>query len=319
MEALEQCGLMGFERRDTTALSGGEQQRLALAGVLAMHPRYLVLDEATSMLDSAIRSSFRTLVFQLAREQGIGVVQITHEPQEVLSSDRVVLMHDGELRWEGTPLDLLRHDGDLPGDPLRDSGFVRALRAAMRLGFKPGASVAPNSIKEWLILALESRAIRKTDVLSVIEACRARAHSYERGPVLEQPGIVAEHIVHSYEPGNPVLNDVSLEAPAGTVTLLLRMMRLPLRHVARISMRPMWTKRCVMRHALLVFPMSSSIYTLMRFRAGSAVVLPSHPFYLLARKPIFLMSRRPVLMFKAGTTCIVWCESLPMRGRRLLW
>ena len=89
-EALGQCGLLGFEKRDTTALSGGEQQRLALAGVLAMHPRYLVLDEATSMLDSAIRSSFRTLVFQLAREQRIGVVQITHEPQEVLSSDRVV-------------------------------------------------------------------------------------------------------------------------------------------------------------------------------------------------------------------------------------
>lgn len=219
-EALEQCGLLGFEKRDTTALSGGEQQRLALAGVLAMHPRYLVLDEATSMLDSALRSSFRTLVFQLARTQGIGVVQITHEPQEVLSSDRVVLMHDGELRWEGTPLELLRHDGDLPGDPLRDSGFVRALRAAMRLGFKPGASVTPNTIKEWLILALESHAIRKTDVLSVIEACRVHAHSYERGPVPEQPGIAAEHIAHSYEPGNPVLNGVSLEAPAGTVTLL---------------------------------------------------------------------------------------------------
>ena len=138
----------------------------------------------------------------------------------MLSSDRVVLMHDGELGWEGTPLELLCHDGDLPGDPLRDSGFVRALRAAMRLGFKPSASVAPNTIKEWLILALESRAIRKTDVLSVIEASRARAHSYERGTVPEQPGIVAEHIVHSYEPGNPVLNDVSLEAPAGTVTLL---------------------------------------------------------------------------------------------------
>ena len=59
-EALGRCGLLGFEKRDTTALSGGEQQRLALAGVLAMHPRYLVLDEATSMLDSAIRSSFRT-------------------------------------------------------------------------------------------------------------------------------------------------------------------------------------------------------------------------------------------------------------------
>ena len=219
-EALEQCGLAGFEGRDTTALSGGEQQRLALAGVLAMHPRYLVLDEATSMLDSALRSSFRNLVFQLARTQGIGVVQITHEPQEVLSSDRVVLLHNGELYWEGAPQELLRLDANLPGDPLCDSGFMRALRAAMRLGFEPGTVVAPNDIKVWLISALKSHAICETDVLSVIEACHARARSQEQGRSFVQPGIVAERIVHSYEPGNPVLNNVDIDAPAGTVTLL---------------------------------------------------------------------------------------------------
>lgn len=219
-EALDLCGLAGFEGRDTTALSGGEQQRLALAGVLAMHPRYLVLDEATSMLDSAIRSSFRDLVVWLARTQGIGVVQITHEPQEVLSSDHVVLLNDGEIAWEGTPQELLRLDEALPGDPLRDSGFVGALRAAMCLGFKPGASAAPDDIKEWLISSLKSHAIHKTDVLSVIEACHAQTHSSEGKASPARPGIAAEHIVHSYEPGNRVLNDVGIDAPAGTVTLL---------------------------------------------------------------------------------------------------
>ncbi len=219
-EALDLCDLTGFEGRDTTALSGGEQQRLALAGVLAMHPRYLVLDEATSMLDSAIRSSFRNLVLQLARTQGIGVVQITHEPQEILSSDRVVLLHDGKLAWEGTPQELLGLDEDPPGDPLRDSGFVGALRAAIRLGFEPGTIVAPGDIKEWLISSYKSRAIHETDVASVVEACHARVRSCGRGQLAARSGILATHIVHSYEPGNPVLNDVDLDVPAGTVTLL---------------------------------------------------------------------------------------------------
>lgn len=98
--ALEAVGLSGFEARDTNALSGGEQQRLALAGVLAMEPAYLVLDEATSMLDSTSRDALRQLLIKLAREKHIGVIQITHEAIELLQSDRIIFLEAGCIAWE---------------------------------------------------------------------------------------------------------------------------------------------------------------------------------------------------------------------------
>ena len=88
--ALRRVGLSGFQDRVTTALSGGEQQRIALAGVLAMTPRYLVLDEPTAQLDPAVRESLRTLFRTLVHEDGIGVALITHDPLEIALADRIV-------------------------------------------------------------------------------------------------------------------------------------------------------------------------------------------------------------------------------------
>lgn len=95
-QALARVGLTGFEERVTTELSGGEQQRLALAGVLAMCPRYLVLDEPTSQLDPAARAELRGLFQALAHEQGMGMVLITHDAHEIALADRVVSL--GESR-----------------------------------------------------------------------------------------------------------------------------------------------------------------------------------------------------------------------------
>lgn len=95
-EALGAAGLDGFEQRVTTELSGGEQQRLALAGVLAMHPRYLVLDEPCAQLDPEARASMRELFVSLVREQGLGVALITHDPLEIVLADRVFAMGECE-------------------------------------------------------------------------------------------------------------------------------------------------------------------------------------------------------------------------------
>lgn len=92
--ALACVGLEGFENRDTNALSGGEQQRLALAGVLAMRPRYLVLDEVTAMLDGRARASLRRLFRRFAAEEGVGILTITHDPVELDEADRVVVLGD---------------------------------------------------------------------------------------------------------------------------------------------------------------------------------------------------------------------------------
>lgn len=93
-EALAAAGLADFDRRVTTELSGGEQQRLALAGVLAMRPKYLVLDEPTAQLDPAARAAMRSLFIRLAHDMQIGVALITHDPLEIALADRVFGLGD---------------------------------------------------------------------------------------------------------------------------------------------------------------------------------------------------------------------------------
>ena len=104
-DALADAGLSGYEDRNTAHLSGGEQQRVAIAGILAMHPRYLVLDEVTSQLDAALRPRFRALFARFAHEEGLGIIQITHDPEEIAASDRIITI--------GTVLK--RNNGDRPG------------------------------------------------------------------------------------------------------------------------------------------------------------------------------------------------------------
>ena len=149
--ALGAVGLDGFIDRDTGALSGGEQQLLALAGVLAMEPSYLVLDEASSMLDSTARPAFRALVRSLAAERGVGVIQVTHDPVEVLGSDRAVVLDAGRVVFDGEPSALLYERSGLWDRTVVRNPLVEALRAVHALGCAPSACRDPELAVERLI------------------------------------------------------------------------------------------------------------------------------------------------------------------------
>lgn len=97
-----------YDRKDGTPfkLSGGQKQRIAIASILAMKPKVLVLDESTSMLDPEGRKEVLDVVKSLNKNDGITVILITHYMDEALSADRVCVMNSGEIVGLGTPKDI---------------------------------------------------------------------------------------------------------------------------------------------------------------------------------------------------------------------
>lgn len=100
-EALERVGMAEYKKREPHTLSGGQKQRVAIAGVLAMRPKYLVLDEATAMLDPEGRQELLQLLQELRQE--VGILHITHNVEEALLADRVLIIDEGRIVAEGHP------------------------------------------------------------------------------------------------------------------------------------------------------------------------------------------------------------------------
>ena len=105
-ESLQQVKMDGFLNHEPHHLSGGQKQRVAIAGALAMHPRILILDEATSMLDPQGREEVLQIVQALREKIGLTVLSITHDLEEAMLADRILFMNDGKKFAEGTPAEI---------------------------------------------------------------------------------------------------------------------------------------------------------------------------------------------------------------------
>jgi energy-coupling factor transport system ATP-binding protein len=102
-EALAQVKMSDFLDHEPHHLSGGQKQRVAIAGALALQPQLLILDEATSMLDPQGRDEVIRVVTELRRKTGLTVISITHDLEEVLLADRIIVMNQGSVLTVGTP------------------------------------------------------------------------------------------------------------------------------------------------------------------------------------------------------------------------
>jgi energy-coupling factor transport system ATP-binding protein len=155
--ALLAVGMADHAERAPHLLSGGEKQRAALAGLLAMGPELIILDEATSMLDPSAREKVMGLLRRLNREEGITILHITHRMEEAALADRIVVMSEGKAVLDGPPaevfsdaprireaglelppltelFDMLRQDGlDLPAGVTDEGEALEALMAVMAL------------------------------------------------------------------------------------------------------------------------------------------------------------------------------------------
>ena len=105
-QALKQVGMYEYRTHAPHLLSGGQKQRIAIAGVIAMEPKCIVLDEPTAMLDPRGRREVMETVAKLNREKGITVILITHHMDEAAKADRIVILHQGKIRADGTPTEI---------------------------------------------------------------------------------------------------------------------------------------------------------------------------------------------------------------------
>jgi energy-coupling factor transporter ATP-binding protein EcfA2 len=109
---LARIGLTGLERREPATLSGGQKQRLALAAVLAMEPRLLVMDEPTTDLDPAGRAEVLSLA-EARRAQDAGILLVDHDPDDLIGAERLLVLHDGAIALEGPARALLQRPAQL--------------------------------------------------------------------------------------------------------------------------------------------------------------------------------------------------------------
>ncbi|MBR6321985.1 MAG: ATP-binding cassette domain-containing protein, partial [Lachnospiraceae bacterium] len=100
---LEKVGMTAYRMNSPNRLSGGPKQRIAIAGMLAMKPKVILMDEPTAMLDPVGRKEVISTVHELNKAEGITIVLITHYMEEAVDADRVVVMDGGRLIMDGTP------------------------------------------------------------------------------------------------------------------------------------------------------------------------------------------------------------------------
>jgi energy-coupling factor transport system ATP-binding protein len=221
-EMLVRFGLQPLREREPHLLSGGQKQRTALAGVLAVPRRVIVLDEPTAMLDTQGRLEVRDAVRLLA-DQGLALIAVTQEMAEVPGAGRVIALEEGRVVFDGPPADLFGNAG---------------LLGRLSLGVPVAADVA---------LELRSRGVAIPDLPFTAEAlakqvgevdvpltpARPRGHAgssiADMSPELsrsdEGPGLALRCDGLSFSYGGvastPALADVSFRLPAGSATALL--------------------------------------------------------------------------------------------------
>ena len=105
-ESLKAVGMYEFRKHSPNKLSGGQKQRVSIAGVIAMHPKCIVLDEPTAMLDPNGRKEVIRAVRALNDVEGITIILITHYMEEIIHANKVFVMDQGKIAMEGTPREI---------------------------------------------------------------------------------------------------------------------------------------------------------------------------------------------------------------------
>lgn len=112
-KSLKTVGMMRYAKSSPNKLSGGQKQRVAIASTLAMHPKCIILDEPTAMLDPIGRQEVINSVVKLNKDEKVTIILITHYLEEIKNADYVFVMNKGKIVMEGTPGEIIVRDKEL--------------------------------------------------------------------------------------------------------------------------------------------------------------------------------------------------------------
>jgi energy-coupling factor transport system ATP-binding protein len=206
--ALEAVGLRGFEHRDPMSLSGGEKQRLAIASVLALRPSVIVLDEPTTDLDPEGRAEVFELIKKL-RAQGLSLIVIEHESEELRAADRIVVLREGEIATEGPPSEVFARTELLTACGVRPPGLGHALELL-------GIDAQPKSVEQAYEVIVRAYPSIVATTYDSIARSRAPEQPQAADNAIVGPAFVGiENVSYSYGGGPRVLDSIDLKVGAG--------------------------------------------------------------------------------------------------------
>ncbi len=106
----KECMVADLLNKEPSAMSGGQKQKGAIAGILALEPKILILDEASSMLDPVSKRELNELILKLKKEKDLTVISITHNPNEILVADHIIMLDKGKVVFNGNKNDFFKFD-----------------------------------------------------------------------------------------------------------------------------------------------------------------------------------------------------------------
>lgn len=218
-KALESTGMTAYREVSPGTLSGGQKQKVAISGVLAMEPECIIFDEPTAMIDPESRKEVLEAIYELNHLKGITIIYITHFLQEVSQADYLYVMNHGKVTMEGTPESLFKMSEKLTENNL-ELPFEIALIAELR---KKGMLIPDEIYSKGQLLAYLGKAssLQKsisennfsTVISDVINENNRRERKFSKGIVLEN--ISYQYRKRSSDEGRYALKEVSLSIEPG--------------------------------------------------------------------------------------------------------
>lgn len=216
-DCLKKVGLYEYRERESSKLSGGQKQKLAIAGALAMKPEILILDEATSMLDPISRDEFLSLVEKLTKENNMTLITVTHDMNEAMRVDRAIVMEHGKIVMSGLPQEIFSSEEEINRIGLELPQHIKlANEIARRTNINPVT-------EDYRSVEATVDYIRKAVSENPAKSSEAEENS-ESSEKKEEPKVImsVKDLTHTYDNRKkPVLDGISFNVREGRLIALI--------------------------------------------------------------------------------------------------